>query len=119
MMRVLLLACVLWLAPACATVPGERPAASSHSMEARAVALLQAYAVILDEAAKVAADPATPLAVKQTLARAERVATPAAEALVLALRAHARAQSDGSELQLVEAMRFAEAALMSFAAAIP
>ena len=119
MMRTLILACVLWLAPACASAPNERPVASAHSLEQRGVALVQAYAIILDAAAQIVRDPATPVAVKEALVRAERVATPAVEVLALALRAHAQIRSDVSERRLVDAARHAEASLQSFAAAIP
>ncbi|MEZ5972510.1 MAG: hypothetical protein R3C31_11930 [Hyphomonadaceae bacterium] len=98
-LRVLALACALTLTPACASLELgatriENPLAAAQTIDQRAYALLHAYAAILEEATDIVADPATPLAFKQALGQAERVATPAAETLHVAVTAYMRARAD-------------------------
>ena len=117
MLRTILFACVLWLMPACVSVPGEQPMASAQSLEARAETMLVTYAAMLDAAS--ALTPSAPASVRQALARAERVATPASETLARALSAHLRIRSDATEFALIEAMQRAEDAFAIFADAMP
>lgn len=98
-LRVLALACALTFTPACASLQLggteiENPIAAAQTIDQRAYALLHAYAAIVEEATDVVADPATPLAFKRTLGRAEQAATPAAETLQIAVTAYVRARAD-------------------------
>ena len=54
--------------------------------------MVETYSTALDAAARLVAQPSTPAAVITALARAEAVATPAAAALLGALRAYKRAE---------------------------
>ncbi|MEQ1707317.1 MAG: hypothetical protein ABL864_03185 [Terricaulis sp.] len=97
--RTFTLACVLALAPACASLQLgqtriENPIAAATSLDQRAYALLQTYAVLIEEATDVVRDPVTPLALTRALGQAERMATPAAEALGIAVAAYVRARGD-------------------------
>jgi hypothetical protein len=97
--RALALACALTLTPACAALQLgstriENPVAAAQTIDQRAYALLHAYAAIVEEATDIVADPATPLAFKRALGQAERVATPAAETLQVAVTAYMRARAD-------------------------
>ena len=98
-LRVLALACALTLTPACAALQLgqtriENPVAAAQTIDQRAYALLHIFAAVMEEATDIVADPATPLAFKRALGRAERAATPAAEALQLAVTAYMRARTD-------------------------
>lgn len=93
--RVVALACALALTPACASLPRfENPIAAAQSADQEAYALLSTYAAVLEEATDVVRDPATPDAVRQALAHAERAATPAVETLQIAASAYLRAKAD-------------------------
>lgn len=95
--RTLTLAIVLALTPACASFDGDRidnPIAAATSLDQRAYALLQTYAAMIEEATDVVRDPATPLAMIRALGLAERMATPAAETLGVAVAAYVRARGD-------------------------
>ncbi|HTU58307.1 MAG TPA: hypothetical protein VMF89_07735 [Polyangiales bacterium] len=98
-LRVLAVACALTLTPACASLQLgstriENPIAAAQSIDQRAYALLHAYAAVVEEATDIVADPATPLAFKRALGRAEHAATPAAETLQVAVTAYMRARAD-------------------------
>ncbi len=98
-LRVLALACALSLTPACAALQLgqtriENPIAAAQTIDQRAYALLHSYAAIVEEATDIVTDPATPLAFKRALGQAERVATPAAETLQIAVSAYIRARVD-------------------------
>ena len=98
-LRVLALACALTVTPACASLQLgatriENPIAAAQTLDQRAYALLHGYAAIVEEATDIVADPATPQAFKRALGQAERVATPAAETLQIAVSAYIRARSD-------------------------
>ena len=98
-LRVLALACALTVTPACASLQLgatriENPVAAAQTLDQRAYALLHGYAAIVEEAADIVADPSTPQAFKRALGQAERVATPAAETLQIAVSAYIRARSD-------------------------
>lgn len=98
-LRVLALACALAATPACAALQIgesriENPIAAARTLDQRAYALLHAYAAIVEEAADIARDPAAPLAFKRVLGQAERVATPAAETLQIAVVAYLGARAD-------------------------
>lgn len=97
--RIIALALALAATPACASLPLgqtpiENPVAAARTLDQRAYAVLHAYAAIVEEAGDIVRDPATPRAFKQALGRAERVATPAAETLALAVRAYVQARAD-------------------------
>ena len=53
---------------------------------------MHAYAAIVEEAADIVRDPATPRAFKRALGQAERVATPTVETLQVAVTAYIRAR---------------------------
>lgn len=98
-LRAFALACALSLTPACAALQLgqtriENPIAAAQTIDQRAYALLHSYAAIVEEATDIVADPATPLAFKRALGQAERVATPAAETLQIAVSAYIRARAD-------------------------
>ena len=98
-LRALALACALTLTPACAALQlgqtrFENPISAAQTIDQRAYALLHSYAAIVEEATDIVADPATPLAFKRALGQAERVATPAAETLQIAVSAYMRARAD-------------------------
>jgi len=95
-LRVLALALMLSATPACASLqwPGaaiENPIDAARTVDQRAYALLHAYGAILEEAADIVRDPATPLTLKRALGQAERVATPTVETLQIAVTAYIRA----------------------------
>lgn len=97
--RVVALACALTLTPACASLKLggmqiENPVVAARTLDQRAYALLHTYAAVLEEAADVARDPDVPVAFKRALGRAERVATPAAETLEIAVAAYVRARGE-------------------------
>lgn len=98
-MRTLALACALALTPACAAfeVAGtriENPVAVARTLDQQAYALLNAYAAVIEEATDIVRDPAAPLAFKRALGQAERIATPAAETLQIAVVAYVSARAD-------------------------
>ncbi|MCX7359741.1 MAG: hypothetical protein NT015_16585 [Alphaproteobacteria bacterium] len=98
-LRVLALACALTLAPACSALQLgqtriENPVAAAQTIDQRAYALLHSYAAIVEEATDIVADPTAPIAFKRALGQAERVATPAAETLQVAVSAYIRARAD-------------------------
>ncbi len=97
--RTLALACALTLTPACASLQLggtqiENPIAAARTLDQRADALLNAYAAVIEEATDIVRDPAAPLAFKCALGQAERVATPAAETLQIAVTAYVGARAD-------------------------
>lgn len=98
-LRTLALACALTLTPACASLQLggtqiENPIAAARTLDQRAYALLNAYAAVIEEATDIVRDPAAPLAFKRALGQAERVATPAAETLQIAVTAYVSARAD-------------------------
>jgi hypothetical protein len=95
--RALLLGFALAMTPACASIgqaPLPNPVSAARTLDQRAYALLHTYAAIIEEATDVVRDPATPFAFSRALGQAERVATPAAETLEIAVAAYLRAQAD-------------------------
>lgn len=117
-LRVIAIAIALAATPACASLPFgetriENPVAAARTVDQRAYALLHAYAAVVEEAADIVGDPATPAAFKQALGQAERAATPAAETLGLAVRAYmqARADFDASASEAEPALQRAARAL--------
>jgi hypothetical protein len=97
--RVLTLACALTFTPACSALKLggttiENPVTAARTLDQRAYALLHAYAAVLEEATDIVRDPAAPIALKRALGRAERAATPAAEALEIAVAAYVRAHGE-------------------------
>ena len=98
-LRTLALALALTATPACASLQLgptriENPVAAARTLDQRAYAALNAYAAVIEEATDIARDPAAPLAFKRALGQAERVATPAAETLEIAVAAYVRARAD-------------------------
>jgi hypothetical protein len=55
--------------------------------------LLHTYAAIVEEATDVVTDPEAPVALKRALGQAERAATPAVEALQIAVSTYLRARA--------------------------
>lgn len=95
----LCLGAALALTPACASMQlggaqFENPLSAARTLDQRAYALLNAYAAVIEEATDIVRDPSAPLAFKRALGQAERVATPAAEALQIAVTAYVRARAD-------------------------
>lgn len=98
-LRVIALACALTFTPACVSLPFggtriENPIAAANTLDQRAYALLHSYAAVVEEATDIVRDPAAPLAFKRALGQAERVATPAAETLQIAVVAYVSARLD-------------------------
>jgi len=98
-LRTVALACALAVTPACAAfdLAGtqlENPIAAARTLDQQAYALLHAYAAVIEEATDIVRDPAAPLAFKRALGQAERVATPAAETLQIAVAAYVGARAD-------------------------
>ena len=98
-MRVLALALALAATPACASLELgetrlENPVAAARTLDQRAYAVLNAYAAIIEEATDIVGDPAAPIGFKRALGQAERIATPAAETLEIAVAAYVRARAD-------------------------
>jgi hypothetical protein len=90
MMRVFaILALALMLAALPACVSASAPAA--QSADQKAYALIGAYGLALAAATALAQNPATPAALRQDLARAEAVATPAVELVKITVVAADRA----------------------------
>jgi hypothetical protein len=97
LLQSLALSLALAALPACAAVKAPdlpNPVAAAHTADQKAYAVLASYAAVLEEATDIVRDPAAPLALKQALVRAERVATPAAETLRIALVGYLRARAD-------------------------
>ncbi len=97
--RIVALAVAIAATPACTSTPLgetrlENPIAAARTLDQRAYAALRAYAAVLEEATDIVRDPATPLAFKRAIGQAERAATPAAEALGIAIRAYVRARAE-------------------------
>lgn len=98
-LRVIALAFTLAATPACASMQVgetrfENPVAVARTLDQRAYAVLHAYAAIIEEATDIVRDPAAPTGFKRALGQAERVATPAAETLQIAVAAYVRARAD-------------------------
>lgn len=98
-LRALVLGVALALTPACAALQLgetriENPISAARTLDQRAYALLNAYAAVIEEATDIVRDPSAPLAFKRALGQAERVATPAAETLQIAVTAYVRARAD-------------------------
>lgn len=98
-LRALALGFALAATPACASFQLgetriENPAAAARTLDQRAYAILHSYASIVEEAGDIVRDPAAPLSLKRALGHAERAATPAAEALQIAVVAYIRARAD-------------------------
>lgn len=102
-LHALALACALTLAPACAGMRFENPVAAAQSLDQRAYALIQTYAALVEEAADVVRDPASPLALKRALGQAEAAATPRVLALEQAAAAYLRAREDRAAAQRLNA----------------
>lgn len=104
-LRVILLALALTITPACASLAPAAPAAAVPlTLEQRAYALLQTYAIVLEEATDLITHPSVPSSAKRALAEAEQAATPAAEALHAALAAYLHARDPSSALALRQAV---------------
>ncbi|MEZ6022911.1 MAG: hypothetical protein R3C16_05745 [Hyphomonadaceae bacterium] len=98
-LRALVLGLAMAATPSCASfdLAGtrfENPAAAARTLDQRAYAILNAYAAVIEEATDIVRDPTAPLAFKRALGQAERVATPAAETLEIAVAAYLRARAD-------------------------
>lgn len=98
-LRALLLGAALALTPACASLNVgdtrfENPISAARTLDQQAYALLNAYAAVIEEATDIVRDPSAPLAFKRALGQAERVATPGAEMLQIAVTAYVRARAD-------------------------
>ncbi|MGE3304302.1 MAG: hypothetical protein AB7M12_14450 [Hyphomonadaceae bacterium] len=111
----LALACM----PACASLrPAAAAFAAAQSLDQQAYALIASYAALLESAAPVMTDPATPAAVKRALAQAEAAATPAVELVKIAAVAHAREHDEATAAALADALLAAQAPLAALGAAV-
>ncbi len=113
-LRIIALALALAAVPACASLKlGQtefvNPIAAARTLDQRAYATLHSYAALLEEAGDIVANPATPISLTRALARAERAATPAVEALELALAAYLRSRDATAVARLSEAIAAAQA----------
>jgi hypothetical protein len=98
-LRALALALAITATPACASMQVgqtriENPVAAARTLDQRAYAALHAYAAVIEEATDIVRDPAAPLGFKRALGQAERIATPAAETLEIAVATYVRARAD-------------------------
>jgi hypothetical protein len=114
--RTIALALAFASAPACASLRSPVPAYAS--IEQSALALMGAYALTLDQATALIANPATPRAVKTALAEAEKRATPAVELVKIAAIAHRRAQNGETGAALSRALTEAQAPAQALAALV-
>jgi hypothetical protein len=92
-----LMAIALLATPACASLrplDAPNPIAAAKTTEQKALAIIESYAVMLEEAADLVADPNVPLAVKRALGRAEQIATPAIDVVRIAFAQYLRARAD-------------------------
>lgn len=99
-LRAAALALVLGLASGCSSLPLpgggrlESPIPAAASLEIQAYGVLQTYAAVLEEAGDLVRRPQTPTRLVETLARAEALATPAVEAVAIALTEYLRARAE-------------------------
>ncbi len=98
-LRAFALSLAIAATPACASLQIgetriENPATAARTLDQRAYAILNAYAAVIEEATDIIRDPAAPLGFKRALGQAERVATPAAETLEIAVVAYIRSRAD-------------------------
>ena len=98
-LRTIALALAIAATPACASVRAGQteianPVSAARTLDQRAYALLHSYAAIIEEATDIVRDPAAPMAFKRALGQAERIATPAAETLEIAIAAYVSARAD-------------------------
>ncbi len=98
-LRVIALSLALAATPACASVRAGsteivNPVSAARTLDQRAYALLHSYAAIIEEATDIVRDPAAPMAFKRALGQAERIATPSAETLEIAIAAYVSARAD-------------------------
>jgi hypothetical protein len=95
--RTLALAFALSLTPACAAVHLANPIAAAQTADQKAYAMICAYALVLEQAAVLAANPATPPAVNAALTKAEAAAIPAVELVkISAVAARESNDADGA-----------------------
>lgn len=109
-------ALALVLTPSCAALrPPElaNPVAAARTADLKALALIETYAAVLEEAGDLIRDPTVPVGAKRAIIAAERAATPAVDlvriATVQTLRA--RADLEAARLQDRPALERASAAL--------
>lgn len=98
-LRVAVLALAFAALPSCSSLPIlgaqiENPVAVARTLDQQAYAILDTYAVLVEEAAKIVSDPNVPISAKRALGQAEKVATPAAQVVESALAAYMRARAD-------------------------
>ncbi len=98
-LRAIALALALAATPACASIRAGQteivnPVAAANTLDQRAYALLHSYAAIIEEATDIVRDPNAPMAFKRALGQAERIATPSAETLEIAIAAYVNARAD-------------------------
>ncbi|HVV33398.1 MAG TPA: hypothetical protein VHC73_09245 [Vitreimonas sp.] len=85
--------------PSCSSIPIlgaqiENPVTAARTLDQQAYAVLDTYAVLVEEATKIVADPNVPITIKRGLGAVEKVATPAAQVVESALAAYMRARAD-------------------------
>ena len=120
--RTFALAFALAATPACAQLALPNPLSAAQRADQSAYAVLQTYAALVEEAADIVRDPATPASIRRTIGAAEREATPVVEALSDALLAYNTARNgadaEAARLRLERARIAAEPAVAALAALV-
>jgi hypothetical protein len=96
-LRAGLLALALAGAPGCAALqipPLPNPIVAAKMPDQTALAVLESYAAILEEAADFVRDPDVPKSIKTALGAAERAATPSVDVMRTAVSTYLRARAD-------------------------
>jgi hypothetical protein len=98
-LRAVALGLALAVTPACAAFQVgatrfENPVTAARTLDQRAYVILNTYAAVIEEATDTVRDPAAPLALKCALGQAERIATPSAQTLQIAVVAYVSARAD-------------------------
>lgn len=121
-LRTLALAIAFAATPACASLEIPSPFAAARSVDQHAYALLQTYASLVEEAADIVRNPATPTEARRAIGQAERTATPTIETLAAALDAYNTARNAGdaeaARVRLDQARAEAEAPVAALASLI-
>lgn len=112
----------LAILPACSSLPfaqlaKQAPISRVQSLEIQAFALVESYSIALEAAARLVANPQTPQALVNALARAEANATPAAASLLRALALFQQAPGAQTGTALAQALAAARDPIRQFSSA--
>ncbi len=122
LIRCAALSFALALLPACSSLPfaplaKQAPISRVQSLEIQAYALVETYSIALEAAARLVAQPQTPQALVNALARAEAAATPAAANLLRALALFQQAPDAQTSKALAQALANARGPIRQFSSA--